>query len=150
MTQDHNTDTANDNVLPADTHMAMQALIKISNTLTGLAETETQMLVRNDMLGFSMLQNEKEELVNRYVKASSEFKDRSHEFRGLDTTLINRLDTIQKTLGERTKSNNLIVKRMNQKSEEKTMDSLLAVQELSQTVHKRFPDSDTEHEVAQK
>jgi len=143
-------EAANENILPSDAHMAMQQLIKLSNDLMNMAENETQQLVQNDMLSFSMLQPEKEVLVRKYVQASSEFKNRLEEFRGIDTTLLDRLDAVQKTLGERTHSNNVIVKRMNEKSQENTMDSLLAAQEIAQTVHTSFPESDETGEVAQK
>lgn len=135
-------ETANDNILPSDAHMAMQKMIKISNELVTVAETETQKLVQDDMLGFAMLQDEKEVLLNHYVKASQEFQERLEDFRGLDKRLLDRLDVAQKALGERTKSNNIIVKRMNTKSEQKTMDSLLAAQEIAQTVHTNFPEPD--------
>ena len=143
-------DISNDNILPADTHMAVQQMIKLSSDLVDVAENETQKLVQNDMLGFAMLQDDKEKLVGHYVQASQEFQTRLEEFRGTDENLLNRLDTLQKTLGERTKSNNVIVKRLNEKSEKNTMDSLLAVQEIAQTVHKRFPQGHGDDEVAQK
>ncbi len=136
-------DTANDNVLPSDAHMAMQHMIKISNELVTVAETETQKLVQDDMLGFAMLQDEKEILIGKYVQASKEFQGRLEDFRGLDKRLLDRLDIAQKALGERTKSNNVIVRRMNTKSEQKTMDSLLAAQEIAQTVHTNFPERNT-------
>ena len=85
-------DTANDNVLPSDAHMAMQKMIKLSGALVDLSESETQKLVQNDMLGFAMLQGDKEKLVKNYVQASQEFQARLEEFRGFDQALLDRLD----------------------------------------------------------
>lgn len=149
MTQNAQTQTSNDNLLPEDAHMAMQKLIKIASNLKDLAENETQRLVQNDMLGFSMLQGEKESLVNSYVQASGEFKKRLEEFRGMDPAILDRLDGIQKTLGERTKSNNVIVRRMHEKSQENTMNSLLAAQEIAQTLPIHFAEDHQQNEMAQ-
>ena len=136
---DPTTQTANDNILPADAQMAIQQLIKLSRNLTQLAESETQLLVQNDMLGFAMLQQEKEVVVNRYVKASDEFQSRLNEFRRIDPGLLDQLENIQKDLGERSQSNNVIIQRMNKKSQEKTVTSLIAAQEIAQKLCVKFP-----------
>jgi hypothetical protein len=55
------------------------------------------------------------------------------EFRGADKALLDRLDILQKTLGEKTQANNAMIAEMKRKASRRTQDTLLAVQEMGQT-----------------
>lgn len=118
--------------LPADIGQALKFLIMISEKMIAIAERETQALIQGDMMSFSILQNEKETLSIRYARASAEFRQRLEEFRKADTAQLTRLENLQRRLGEVTLSNKEIVDRVFKRAQQKTHESLITVQELSQ------------------
>ncbi len=120
------------NILPENPTQAARELIKLSQTLVELADRETQALVQGDLLTFNILQDEKELLATRYARSSEEFRERLEEFRTLDRNLLDQMENIQKQLGEKNHSNNTIVARMYQRSEQKTQATLFTAQELAQ------------------
>jgi len=129
------TDTpANENapVLPGDPAQALRALLKLSQGLIDLCERETQALVKDDLSAFTVLQDEKESLSLRYAAASSEFRARLEEFRGSEAATLDRLESLQKTLGEKMRANNALIAQMEGSARQKTQDTLLKVQEMGQ------------------
>jgi hypothetical protein len=119
-------------VLPTDVGQALKVMIQISERLLDITERETQALVRSDSVAFSILQNEKESQSSKYAKASAEFRARLEDFRNCEQGLLNRLEKLQKELGEKTQSNKEIIMRMFSSSNKSAKDSLLTVQELAQ------------------
>lgn len=129
---------ANANILGTQPNLAMQEMIKISRKLVSLAEQETQKLVQNDLLGFAILQDEKNSMAQRYMQASKEFRTRINEFRSVDQNLLENLNGLQKDLAEKTQANNTIVKRMREQARASTQQTLFTAQELAQTKLVRF------------
>ena len=119
------------NHLPENTSKALRVLIQFSEQLLDMSERETQALVQNDMATFAIIQSDKDTVSKKYADASKEFHERLEEFRGADIGLLDRLETLQHDLREKTVSNNKIVERMFHRSQEKVHDSLLSVQELA-------------------
>ncbi len=132
--------TSNDNVLPREPERAMQHMITLSQKLINIAEAETQNLVQNDIVGFAILQDEKEKVTNSYARASREFRDRLNEFRGVERSMLDRLDALQKDLAIRTQSNNVIVKRIQNRAGDNAQKTLWNVQELAQQKVVQFPE----------
>ena len=126
-------------ILPQDKMQALNALIRVTQNLLDMAEKEAQVLAQNDMLAFAILQDEKQSVSERYVRLSAEFRERVDQFRGSDKSTLDRLDNLQKLLGEKTRQNNAIVKEMYERSKAKTETTLLAAQEIGQQVHVRMP-----------
>ncbi|MCB1531637.1 MAG: hypothetical protein KDJ35_02095 [Alphaproteobacteria bacterium] len=119
-------------LLPENKSDALKALIRLSEKIIGLSEQETQALIQNDLAVFALLQREKSVMAVNYAKASEEFRGRYEEFRAADPGLLDRLDNLQKDMGEKLRSNNEIVTRMFKRSKKKTSETLLTVQELAQ------------------
>ena len=129
-------------VLPTDAGQALKVMIQISERLLDITDRETQALVRNDAVAFSILQNEKEAQSGKYAKASEEFRSRLEEFRNVDKTLLNRLEKLQNDLGEKTKSNREIITHIFTEPKRKSKESLLTVQELGQRNQVTFSNRD--------
>ena len=148
MTQAHNNtpNTIKSNELPKDPNNAIHHLCRLSQNLLDLAERESQALVQRDMIAFSFLQDEKEDLSHRYLGVSQEFRDRLNEFRRVDAHTINKLDTIQNTLGERTNDNNKLIEQMGLNAEQKVMDGMLIAQEYGSSDRAEFPANYSESE----
>ncbi len=130
--------------LPQDPATAVQRLLNLTQTLINMAERETQALLQNDILTFSILQDEKEILAGSYERASQDFRSRLNMFRGIDKALLNRLETAQKELGEKTTHNNGMVERLHITAKQNTQKTLLSVQELGQQRPVRFDAAKTE------
>lgn len=131
MRQAQTTKQTND-ILPQDLTQALKVLINFSERLLDLAERETQALVQNDLGTFSILQNEKDVMSRRYADASEEFRGRMNEFRAADPGLLDRLENLQKELGDKLHSNNDITMQLFTRAKEKTTNSLFTLQEASQ------------------
>ena len=131
-------------ILPENPVQAARTLIKISQSLLTLADRETQALIQSDFVTFSILQDEKELISMRYMKASKEFRDRLEDFRNLDRPLLDQMEDIQKQLTEKTLSNNIIVSKMHKHSKQKAHATLFTIQELNQKKPMHF--SDITHE----
>lgn len=119
-------------LLPSDITLALKALIKTTETLVGLSERESHAMATNDMISFAILQDEKSIQTDRYVRLSQEFRSRLEDFRKADKTLLDRLEKLQKTLGENTQYNNHLIKQIQKKARAKTENTLLSAQELGQ------------------
>ena len=130
--------TTEQQLLPSDPHIALKALIKTTEALIEFSDREAQTLAKSDMLNFSIMQDEKTVLTERYVQLAKEFQIRLNEFRSADPGLLDRLEKLQIELGENAKHNNGIIDRMQKKSEKKATNSLLEIQELSQKYKRDF------------
>ena len=130
-----------DTVLPSDQSMALNMLIRLTQNLSNLADREATALAQNDMLTFSILQDEKSLVTEQYIKASEEFRTNINIYRGADEGLLNRLERLQKDLGEKTQSNNDVVQTIYSRAQNRTQSSLLAAQELGQKTHISFPET---------
>jgi hypothetical protein len=124
--------------LPAGPVSAIQHLIRISQQLLLVAEKETQALLFKDLLAFSILQYEKEKLAHEYAAASEEFRARIEEFRNLDKSFINRLERLQRELGEKATSNNVLVNQIYQIAQQKTEEGLAKAAEFGRAKTARF------------
>ena len=136
-------------VLAREKNQAVQQLIKLTRNLTDLAERESQALAQNDMVSFAILQDEKALIAEHYAAASSEFRARLPEFRGMNPDLLDRLESLQVRLGEAARQNNDTVKRMYSQSKENTQNTLISAQELGQSKPMRFANDmgETNNEV---
>lgn len=120
------------NSLPKKPDEALQALINVTSNLLRIGERESQALATNDMLSFAVLQNEKEILGNRYQHLSQEFSARIDDFKEASKSLIDRLDSAQRELHEKTKANNSMLFSITNKSRQKTEGTLFTAQQLAQ------------------
>lgn len=130
-------------ILPSEKTQAMQTLIKLTKSLSDLAERESQALMQNDMLSFAILQDEKTMIAERYAQASSEFRSRLNEFRGISPALLSRLESLQAQLGEISQQNNAIVARLYDQSRQNTQSTLLKAQELGQNTQITYANNNT-------
>lgn len=119
-------------LLPADITLALKAIIKTTENLIDISERESHMMATNDMVGFAILQDEKNIQTERYVRLSQEFRSRLEDFRKADKALLDHLEKLQKTLGENTQYNNHLIKQIQKKARAKTDNTLLSAQELGQ------------------
>lgn len=117
--------------LPEGRDQAMQAMIKITKRLLDVSEREGQALATSNLINFTVLQDEKSYLAERYISMSSEFRERINEFRGIDRGVLDRLEALQKQLGEYTRGNNQAISRMRANAQKNTQSTLLSAQELA-------------------
>ncbi len=127
------------NHLPMQPQNALNYMCKISQSLLDLAERESQALVQNDVMSLAVLQDEKDDLSERYMAASEEFRSRINEFRKVDKSLIRRLEDLQKKLSERSNDNNVLVSQIRDRAERNTQKTLLIAQEYGQSPRAYFP-----------
>jgi len=118
--------------LPEDTNQALRALIKMTQNLTHLSERENYALTMNDMIGFAIMQDEKNVLAERYANMSLNFRKRLEDFRDSDPALLNKLENIQNKLAEQSKANSAFIDNMATRSRTTTQSTLFNVQELAQ------------------
>lgn len=130
--------------LPKEPVQAVHTIAQLATKLIAMADEETQVLVKDDWLGLSALQDNKEALAQNYAMACAEFHNRIEEFRSIDTKLINKLDALQRELGEKTQNNNILIEQMHHKALGSTHKTLLAAQEIAQNVHIRWPEKSDE------
>lgn len=129
-------------VLPEDAAKALNMLNRLTLNLCSMADREATALAQNDMVAFSILQDEKALTSEQYVKACTEFRDNINAYRNSDPTLLDRLEKLQKDLAEKTQENNKAVEQMYERAKNRTQSSLLAAQEIGQNCHIRFQPSD--------
>lgn len=115
-----------------DTSVAINTLIRLTQNLSNLADREAQALAQNDMLSFAILQDEKTLVTEQYMSASEDFRSNINIFRGADQGLLDRLEKLQRDLGEKTKINNDTVHNIYGQAQARTQSSLLAAQEIGQ------------------
>lgn len=126
------TDTTTAGLLSAKPEAAMQDLIKMTRKLVNLAGREAQALATNDLMSFAIMQDEKQQLSEKYVEMSREFRDRIEDFRGIDKALLDRLEMLQNDLGQVFKDNNKAINRVKGYAQQATRTTLFTAQELSQ------------------
>ncbi len=131
------------NILPQDTSRALNMLIRLTNNLSNLADREAQALAQGDMVTFAILQDEKALVTEQYMSASEEFRSNVNTYRGAEKSLLDRLENLQKELGEKTKSNNDTVQSIYERAQSRTQSSLLTAQEFGQDQRIRFATQDT-------
>ena len=139
--------------LPQDRTIMLNTLIRLTQNLSNLADREAQALAQNDMLTFAILQDEKTLVAEQYASTSEEFRTNINFYRGVDANLLDRLDALQKDLGEKTRSNNDVVTQIYNRAQDRTQNSLLAAQELGQDQRIRFEqaqDNTDEHSTSAK
>lgn len=120
------------NVLSGNINLAMREMIRISEKLVYIAEDETHSLVRGDLMQFAVAQKEKEKLSSRYTKASEEFRGRIEDFKKADKALVQKLDTLQNEIKQKTECNNRMIDQIKQKSMANTKATLMTAQDLGQ------------------
>lgn len=113
--------------MPAD--YTVQYLCQLSQSLINLVEREAEALVQQDMDLFSQIQEEKQTVSTNYFQASKSFRTRVEDFRGVDRSIIRRLEDLQATLGQRTNDNNTLIANINRQGALRTQSSLLLAQE---------------------
>ncbi|MBL4805564.1 MAG: hypothetical protein JKY71_11965 [Alphaproteobacteria bacterium] len=128
-------------ILPEDATQATNSLIRLTKSLCLMADREASAIAHDDMMALAILQDEKAKLAGQYMQACEEFRDRIEEFRSVDTALIGRLEKLQKELGERAHSNNESAEQLYNNAKTRTQSSLLAAQEIGQSVHVRYPEA---------
>ena len=119
-------------VLSSNVNLAMREMIRISEKLVHLAEDETNALVRGDIMYFAMAQKNKEKLTSQYKNASEEFQTRIDDFKAADTLLINKLDSLQNEIRQKTECNNRMIDQIKKKSLANTKETLFTAQDLGQ------------------
>ncbi|MCC6598369.1 MAG: hypothetical protein IT559_06235 [Alphaproteobacteria bacterium] len=118
--------------LPIEKSQALNMMIRITQSLLTLAERESQALAMNDMLSFAILQDEKNLVKDQYIQLSEAFRTNIEAYRGVDKALLDRLESLQNALAEKTRSNNLCVNTIYERARGKTQSALITAQELGQ------------------
>ncbi len=120
--------------LSSDVNEALRQLVALSKRLVEFTDQETQSLVKQDHLGFALVQRDKERIADRYAQACEEFTERLEEFRVADKGLILQLDSTQSTLREKTVSNNVMIASIKKRAQVNTQATLFSAQEMGQRV----------------
>jgi hypothetical protein len=126
--------------LPATPAAAVQHLVRLSQSLLTIAEKETQALLTNDMLAFSIMQYEKEKLANQYVAASEAFRERIEEFRNTDKGLLNKLEKLQKDLATKASDNNALVAQLRDRAQANTQKHMGIMRSAAPGLRVRYDD----------
>ena len=126
--------------LPSTPAAAVQHLVRLSQSLLTIAEKETQALLTNDMLAFSIMQYEKEKLASQYVMASEAFRERIEEFRGTDRGLLDKLEKIQKELSMKASDNNALVNQMRERAQANTQKHMGIMRSAMPNLRVRYDD----------
>lgn len=122
------------NFLAMDANVAVSQLIKLTQNLVDYAEQETGALVRNDSIRLAGIQHDKEKMALKYARCSAEFRARIEEFRNVDRTLLDQLESAQNDLSRKTAENNILISQAQRRQAHtsKTQMTLLAAQEYGQ------------------
>lgn len=120
------------NMLAKDPETAIRQLSRLTRDLVNFSEQETGALVRNDMIRLAAIQDDKEKLAHQYAKASTEFRARIGEFRGIDKKILGELEGWQTQLARKSEENNVLMARVRQRSNYGSHATLLAAQEIGQ------------------
>lgn len=92
-------------ILSNEPRQAVEDMITITEELIARIEIETNAVATNDGTTFTTNEENKEYVANIYEKAAAEFHARIGEFKKVDKGLIEKLDAVQKSLGQTTKNN---------------------------------------------
>lgn len=118
--------------LPREKSQAINTMIRITQNLLALAEREAQALAMSDMLAFAILQDEKTLVVEQYTALSGEFRTNIEFYRGADKVLLDRLESLQGALAEKTRGNNACVEGLYGRTRGQIHSALVTAQELGQ------------------
>lgn len=132
MTTDTQNEQTSAKLLSDKPEAALQDMIKMTRRLVNLAAREAQALATNDLMSFAIMQDEKNVLAERYVEMSREFRARIEDFRGIDDTILDRLEQIQKDLADATRDTNKEIHRVRGYAMQATRNTLFSAQEISQ------------------
>lgn len=126
--------------LPSSAKEAVFRMIEISKKLITVCERESQALLQQDVATLSIVEDEKEILADKYMKASEEFRARLEDFRSVDAALLNKLEDLQGVLAQQAQDNNVLIEQMYKKSQTTTQSTLVSVQELAQRALVHLPE----------
>lgn len=135
--------------LPEDPNQALRALIKMTQNLTHISERENYALTTNDMIGFAIMQDEKNVMAERYANMSQNFRKRLNDFRSSDKALLDKLETAQNKLAEQSQANNKFIDNIAGRARQTTESTLFNVQELAQRAPVTFAASNDGAETPQ-
>jgi seryl-tRNA synthetase len=99
-------------ILSNDPRQAVEEMLKITEEVIARIEIETSAVATNDGTTFTMNEANKEYVADIYENAANEFHKRIHEFDRVDKGLIGKLDAAQKSLGQTTKNNLKLLKKL--------------------------------------
>ena len=99
-------------ILSNDPRQAVEEMLKVTEELVARIEIETSAVATNDGTTFTMNEGNKEHVADVYEKAAAEFHARIHEFSQVDKGLIEKLNDAQQSLGQSTKSNLKLLKKL--------------------------------------
>lgn len=136
---DHESPRQDAGLLPQDKAQAINKLIRLTQNLSSLADREARALAQNDLITFSVLQDEKTLVAQHYASASEELRLNVNHYRGVDTTLLDRLQDLQGELRTKTDNNNDMVQKLYGHAQARTQNSLVTVQALAQEKPVRLP-----------
>lgn len=125
-------DSITDTVLPLNRDTALRELIDISRKLCELSDVEYEKLVEDDFVGIALLQDRKQALSATYAQASREFHARLEEFRDAPQSLLKQLEILQKTLGDKARTNATMLEDVIEKHQHNTHTTLLSAQTIAQ------------------
>lgn len=130
--------THNQTATPVQPQQALNTLCRLSQSLLDIAEQESQALIQNDLLAFAVLQDEKERLSLNYLDASQDFRNRINVFRRLDHKMLDRLESLQEKLSERTNDNNKLINQIRQNAEHFVTAGMKTAKEFGQSARTRL------------
>ena len=104
--------TENKQILANEPRQAVEEMITLTEELVARIEIESNAVATNDGTTFTTNEPSKEHVADLYSKAADEFHGRIHEFKGVDKALIAKLDAAQKSLGQTTKNNLKLLKKL--------------------------------------
>ena len=104
-------------LLPEEPRQAVETMLKLTEELVARIEIETNAVAANDGTTFTVNEESKETVIDLYQQAANEFHQRLNEFQGVDKGLIAKLETAQNSLGQTTKNNLALLKKLQPEEE---------------------------------
>lgn len=120
--------------LPEGAAPAIKALSDVTKELIHMTDRETQALAVSDMLGFAVLQNEKDMLADKYEQFYNQFARRIEEFRGTDNATLDKLNALQIELNQKSRMNGNTVEQISARAKAKTKDKTFTMAEAAKRV----------------
>jgi hypothetical protein len=94
-------------ILPEEPNEAMKTMIQLTQECLNVLEAEGDKITRNDMVQFTVNDENKGRTFIFYEKAVNEFKERLDELQGkVDPVLITELQTLQLRVADQAANNN--------------------------------------------
>ncbi|MEM6812524.1 MAG: hypothetical protein AAF549_08685 [Pseudomonadota bacterium] len=104
--------TQTETILSNDPRQAVEEMIKITQEMEARIEIESNAMATNDGTTFAANEENKEHVATIYEKAANEFHARIREFKQVDKSLIAQLEDAQKSLGQSTKNNLVLLEKL--------------------------------------